>query len=266
MGSPLDKPLEIGPLRLTSRLLMGSGRYASHQEMVACLEASGAELITVAVRRVNLDQRAGTSLLDYIDRERFQILPNTAGCYTVVDALRTARLARELLDTPLVKLEVIGDPRTLLPDPLGTVEATRILAGEGFVVMAYCSDDPRLVATLEQAGAAAVMPAGSPIGSGRGVANPGNIEIARSLVELPLIVDAGLGTASDVALAMELGADGVLLNSAVAGAEDPVLMARAMKSACRAGRDAYLAGRMPSRLHAQASSPATGLLGEALSF
>jgi len=266
MGVRLDKPLEIGPLQLTSRLLMGSGRYASHEEMVACLEASGAELITVAVRRVNLDQRAGTSLLDHIDRERFQILPNTAGCYEVSDALRTARLARELLDTPLVKLEVIGDPHTLLPDPIGTVEATRILVDEGFVVMAYCSDDPRLVATLEQAGAAAVMPAGSPIGSGRGVANPGNIEIARSLVELPLIVDAGLGTASDVALAMELGADGVLLNSAVAGAEEPVLMARAMKSACRAGRDAYLAGRMPSRLHAQASSPATGLLGEALSL
>ena len=265
MGAPLDKPLKIGSLQLTSRLLMGSGRYASHQEMIACLDASGSELITVAVRRVNLDQRAGTSLLDHIDRKRFQILPNTAGCYTVADALRTARLARELLDTPLIKLEVIGDPRTLLPDPLGTVEATKILVAEGCHVMAYCSDDPRLVATLADAGAAAVMPAGSPIGSGRGVSNPGNIEIARSLVDLPLIVDAGLGTASDVAQAMELGADGVLLNSAVAGAEDPERMARAMKFACCAGRDAYLAGRMPSRLHAQASSPEAGLLGEALS-
>ena len=163
MTRPSDQPLQIGPLTLNSRLLMGSGRYASHEEMVACLEASGTELVTVAVRRVNLDQRAGTSLLDHIDSTRFQILPNTAGCYTVADALRTARLARELLETPLLKLEVIGDPETLLPDPLGTVEATRILAEEGFVVLAYCSDDPRLVVALAEAGAAAVMPAGSPI-------------------------------------------------------------------------------------------------------
>lgn len=264
MTNSANEPLQIGPLTLTSRLLMGSGRYASHGEMVACLDASGTELVTVAVRRVNLDQRAGTSLLDHIDPKRYTILPNTAGCYTVADAVRTARLARELLDTPLVKLEVIGDPRTLLPDPLGTLEATGILADEGFVVLAYCSDDPRLVVALADAGAAAVMPAGSPIGSGRGVANPGNIAIARELVSLPLIVDAGLGTASHVAQAMELGADGVLLNSAVAGAEDPILMARAMGAACRAGRDAFLAGRMPSRLHAQASSPQAGMLGEAL--
>lgn len=254
--------LRLAGLELSSRLLFGSGRFASPEEFAACLEASGSQLVTVAVRRVNLDQRAGTSVLDYIDRSRVAILPNTAGCYSAAEALRTARLARELLDTPLVKLEVIGDPRTLLPDPISTLEATRILAAEGFQVLAYCSDDPRLVASLAEAGAAAVMPAGSPIGSGRGIANPGAIAIARELVSLPLIVDAGLGTASDVAQAMELGADGVLLNSAVAGARDPLRMARAMRLACEAGRDAFLAGRIPRRLYGQASSPEVGLIGD----
>lgn len=254
----------VAGLELSSRLLMGSGRFASSEEFVACLEASGTELVTVAVRRVNLDERAGASLLDHIDRSRYQLLPNTAGCYSADEAVRTALLARELLGTPLLKLEVIGDPRTLLPDPVQTVEATRRLVAEGFQVFAYCSDDPRLVATLAEAGAAAVMPAGSPIGSGRGVANPDHIRIARELVEVPLIVDAGLGTASDVALAMELGADGVLLNSAVSGAEQPLRMARAVRLACEAGREAFRAGRIPRRLYAQASSPETGLLGAPL--
>lgn len=253
--------LEIGGVTLESRLLMGSGRFASNAEFAACLDASGTQLVTVAVRRVNLDDRAGTSLLEHIDRERFHLLPNTAGCYSAEEAVRTARLARELLDTPLLKLEVIGDPRTLLPDPLATVEATRTLVADGFQVFAYCSDDPRLVATLADNGAAAVMPAGSPIGSGRGVANPDAIRICRELVQVPLIVDAGLGTASDVALAMELGADGVLLNSAISGAEQPERMARAARLACVAGREAFLAGRIPRRLYAQASSPTDGLIG-----
>ena len=257
----MAETFEVAGLQLRSRLLMGSGRFASSEEFVGCLEASGTEVVTVAVRRVNLDDRAGASLLDHVDRDRYHLLPNTAGCYTADEAVRTALLARELLGTPLLKLEVIGDPRTLLPDPVQTVEATRRLVAEGFSIFAYCSDDPRLVATLADAGAAAVMPAGSPIGSGRGVANPDHIRIARELVDCPLIVDAGLGTASDVALAMELGADGVLLNSAISGAEEPQRMARAARLACEAGREAFRAGRIPRRLYAQASSPESGLLG-----
>jgi thiazole synthase len=221
-------------------------------------------MVTVAVRRVTLDPKQGESLLDHIDRKRYHILPNTAGCFDVESALRTARLSRELLDTPLVKLEVLGDPKTLLPDPVGTLEATKTLVAEGFTVMVYCSDDPRMGVRLAELGAAAVMPAGSPIGSGQGVLNPNAISIMLELVrDVPVIVDAGVGTASDVAFAMELGAQGVLLNTAIASAREPLRMAVAMRDACRAGRNAYLAGRIPKKRYANASSPEEGLIEEA---
>ncbi len=262
-AAPLDHPLVIDGQALSSRLFVGTGKYASHAEMCAALEASGTELVTVAIRRVNFDAKQGTSLLDHLDRERYRLLPNTAGCYTVQDAVRTAKLARDLLETPLVKLEVLGDPRTLLPDPVGTLQAAQQLAADGFRVLAYTSDDPRLAVRLVEAGVECVMPAGSPIGSGRGIANPSNLRILRELVQVPVIVDAGIGTASHVAQAMELGADGVLLNSAISGALDPVRMARAMAAACEAGRNAYLAGRIPERLYANASSPEEGLIEEA---
>ena len=252
--------LVLGEHRFRSRLFVGTGKYASHEETRAALEASGTECVTVAVRRVNLDPKAGPSLIDVIDRERFTILPNTAGCYQAEDAVRTARLAREILSTNLVKLEVLGDPKTLLPDPVGTLEATRELVADGFSVWVYTSDDPRLCVALEEAGATAVMPAGSPIGSGQGILNPNAIRIIRELVSVPVIVDAGVGTASDVAFAMELGVEGVLLNSAVALARDPVRMAAAMRDACAAGRNAYLAGRIPRRLYANASSPTEGVI------
>ena len=260
----IDAPLKIGDdIALTSRLLVGTGKYASFEETREALETSGTEMVTVAIRRVNLDPSKGESLLDHIDRERYHILPNTAGCYDVDSAVRTARLARELLDTPLVKLEVLGDPKTLLPDPIGTLEATKTLVDEGFTVMVYCSDDPRLGVRLAELGAAAVMQAGSPIGSGQGVLNPNAIRILMELVDCPVIVDAGVGTASDVAHCMELGADGVLLNTAVASARKPLLMAAAMRDACTAGRAAFLAGRIPRRLYANASSPEEGLIEEA---
>ena len=227
------------------------------------LAISGTEVVTVAIRRVNMDPSQGPSLLDYIDRERMTILPNTAGCFDAESALRTARLARELLDTPLVKLEVLGDKKTLLPDPVGTLEATRILAQEGFHVMVYTSDDPRLAVRLEEAGATAVMPAGSPIGSGQGVLNPNALRIILELCSVPVVVDAGVGTASDVALAMELGAEGVLLNTGIAGAREPLRMAAAMRDACSAGRQAYLAGRIPKKLYATASSPTEGVIAGA---
>lgn len=258
-----DEPLRIGDFELNSRLLVGTGKYESFEETREALEISGTEMVTVAIRRVNPDPATGESLLDYIDRDRYHILPNTAGCYDVESALRTARLARELLDTPLVKLEVLGDPKTLLPDPLGTLEATEILVKEGFTVMVYCSDDPRLGVRLADLGAAAVMPAGSPIGSGQGVLNPNAIRILMELVDVPVIVDAGVGTASDVAQCMELGAEGVLLNTAIAGAREPLRMAAAMRDACCAGRGAYLAGRIPKKLYANASSPEEGLIEEA---
>jgi len=258
-----DEPLRIGDYELNSRLLVGTGKYASFEETRDALEISGTEMVTVAIRRVNPDPATGESLLDYIDRDRYHILPNTAGCYDVESALRTARLARELLDTPLVKLEVLGDPKTLLPDPVGTLEATEILVNEGFTVMVYCSDDPRLGVRLADLGAAAVMPAGSPIGSGQGVLNPNAIRILMELVDVPVIVDAGVGTASDVAQCMELGAEGVLLNTAIAGAREPLRMAAAMRDACSAGRGAYLAGRIPKKLYANASSPEEGLIEEA---
>jgi thiazole synthase len=255
-----DEPLRVGSASFRSRLLVGTGKYASFELMARALEISGTQCVTVAVRRVNLDPKSGPSLLDFIDRSRTTILPNTAGCFDAASAIRTARLSREILGTKLVKLEVLGDPRTLLPDPVGTLEATRALAAEGFEVLAYTSDDPRLCVRLEEAGAAAVMPAGSPIGSGQGVLNPNAIRIALELVSVPLIVDAGVGTASDVALAMELGVAGVLLNTGIALARDPLRMAAAMRDACQAGRQAFLAGRIEKRLYANASSPTEGLV------
>jgi len=258
-----DAKLRIGSIELGSRLLVGTGKYASFEETARALEISGTEMVTVAVRRVNLDPTKGESLLDHIDRTRYHLLPNTAGCFDVESALRTARLARELLDTPLVKLEVLGDPKTLLPDPVGTLEATKVLVDEGFEVLVYCSDDPRLGVRLAELGAAAVMPAGSPIGSGQGVLNPNALSILLELVDVPVIVDAGVGTASDVAFAMELGAAGVLLNTAIAGAREPLRMAAAMRDGCRAGRNAFLAGRIPRKRYANASSPEEGLIEEA---
>ena len=257
-----DEPLRLGHALLRSRLLVGTGKYASFEEMARALEISGTDCVTVAVRRVDLDGARGPSLLDHIDRRRYQILPNTAGCYDAATAVRTAVLARELLGTELVKLEVLGDPKTLLPDPVGTLEATRELASQGFTVLVYCSDDPRLAVRLEEAGAASVMPAGSPIGSGQGVLNPNAIRITLELVRVPVIVDAGVGTASDVAIAMELGAAGVLLNTGIALARDPLRMAAAMRDACRAGRNAFLAGRIERKLYANASSPVDGVVGE----
>ncbi|HVS10168.1 MAG TPA: thiazole synthase [Planctomycetota bacterium] len=256
-----DEPLRLGSALLRSRLLVGTGKYASFDQMARALEISGTDCVTVAVRRVNLDASRGPSLLDHVDRRRYQILPNTAGCFDAATAVRTAVLARELLGTDLVKLEVLGDPKTLLPDPVGTLEATRELVSQGFTVLVYCSDDPRLAVRLEEAGAASVMPAGSPIGSGQGVLNPNAIRITLELVRVPVIVDAGVGTASDVAIAMELGAAGVLLNTGIALAREPLRMAAAMRDACRAGRNAFLAGRIERKLYANASSPPEGVVG-----
>lgn len=251
-----DTPLRLGPLTLRSRLIVGTGKYPDFETMRRAHEAAGVDCVTVAIRRVDLE--AEENLLDYIDRSRIQILPNTAGCFTVEEALRTARLARELLDTTAVKLEVIADPKSLLPDPIGTYEATRALVAEGFHVLPYTSDDPILCRRLADAGATAVMPLGSGIGSGMGILNPHNIAVIRDMVDVPVIVDAGVGTASDVAIAFELGVDGVLLNTGIARAEDPVRMARAMRLAAVAGREAFRAGRIPKRPWAQASSPMEG--------
>jgi thiazole synthase len=259
--SERDEPLVLRDVTLRSRLLVGTGKYASFEQMRDALEISGTDCVTVAVRRVNLDRSQGPSLLDFIDRERLTILPNTAGCFDAATAVRTAELSRELLGTNLVKLEVLGDPRTLLPDPLGTLEATKELVKQGFNVLVYCSDDPRLAVHLEDAGATSVMPAGSPIGSGQGVLNPNAIRILLELVKVPVIIDAGVGTASDVAVAMELGAAGVLLNTGIASAREPLRMAAAMRDACRAGRNAFLAGRIERKLYANASSPTEGVIG-----
>jgi thiazole synthase len=245
----------------TSRLFVGTGKYSSPSVMVRAHEASGAEVITVAVRRVNISDRSKESLLDYIDASRYFLLPNTAGCYTADDAVRTARLGREAGLSEWVKLEVIGDERTLFPDNEALLQATRTLVREGFVVLPYTSDDPVVCKKLEDAGAAAVMPLGAPIGSGLGIQNVNNIRIIREASRVPVIVDAGVGTASDASLAMELGADAVLMNTAIAGAQDPVGMAEAMKLAIRAGRLAYLAGRIPRKMYATASSPVEGLVG-----
>jgi thiazole synthase len=244
-----------------SRLIIGTGKYASFPVMAAAHEASGAEMVTVAVRRVNIHDRTRESLLDYIDTSRYVILPNTAGCYTADEAVRTARLGREAGLSNWVKLEVIGDEKTLFPDNEALLDATRILVKEAFIVLPYTTDDPVLCRKLEDAGAAAVMPLGAPIGSGLGIQNPNNLRIIREQARIPVIVDAGVGTASDAAVAMELGADGVLMNTAIAGATDPVGMARAMRLAVESGRLAYLAGRIPRRMHASASSPVEGLVG-----
>jgi len=245
-----------------SRLIVGTGKYRSFQEMQRCHEASGAEMVTVAVRRVNLTDRSKESLLDYIDRSKLFILPNTAGCSTADDAVRTAMLGREVGLSNWVKLEVIGDEKTLFPDNFGLVEATRILVKEGFVVLPYTNDDVVTARKLIDAGAAAVMPLAAPIGSGLGIQNPTNLRILREqITEVPMIVDAGVGTASDAAIAMELGADGILMNTAIAAADDAEMMALAMKLGVEAGRLAYEAGRMPKKLYAAASSPLHGVVG-----
>jgi thiazole synthase len=253
--------LTIANRTFSSRLIVGTGKYSSPAVMVKAHEASGAEMITVAVRRVNIADRSRESLLDYIDPAKYFILPNTAGCYTADEAIRTARLGREAGLSNWVKLEVIGDERTLFPDTAALVEATRALVREGFVVLPYTNDDPIVCRKLQDEGAAAIMPLGAPIGSGLGIQNVNNLRIIRELARVPLIVDAGVGTASDAALAMELGADGVLMNTAIAGAQDPVAMADAMKLAVRAGRLAYTAGRIPRKMYATASSPVEGMIG-----
>ena len=256
-----DSPLVIAGRTFSSRLIVGSGKYPSHAVMAQSIAASGADMVTVAVRRVNISDRSRESLLDYIDMDRIAILPNTAGCYTADEAIRTAHLAREAGLSDWIKLEVIGDERTLFPDNEALVEATRVLVRDGFVVLPYTSDDVVVCRKLEEAGAAAVMPLGAPIGSGLGIQNVNNLRIIREFVRLPLIVDAGVGTASDAALAMELGADGVLMQTAIAGAEKPVAMAEAMKYAVLAGRLAYVSGRIPQKMYATASSPVEGMVG-----
>ncbi len=266
---PDDKPLVIGQYRFRSRLITGTGKYASYELMRDCLAASGCEVTTVAVRRERLVDKEGRNILDYLDLKRYTILPNTAGCFSAEDAVRHARLARELLSNlgnpgaEWVKLECLGDPKTLLPDPVATLRATEQLVKEGFQVLVYTSDDPIMAKHLKAAGAASVMPAGSPIGSGQGVLNANNIRIILEYLkdgdpDYPVIVDAGVGAASDVSVAMELGCDGVLLNTAIAHARDPLRMAHAMRQACEAGRLSYLAGRIPRKLYAQASSPMEG--------
>lgn len=255
----MEDLLEIGGRRFRSRLMVGTGKYSSYDVMVKALEESGAEVVTVAIRRVNLD-RTKESLLDYIDPKRYTILPNTAGCYTADEAIRTARLAREALETDLIKLEVIGDEKTLMPDNGALLEAAKVLVKEGFTVLPYTNDDPVVAKRLEDIGCAAVMPLAAPIGSGLGIRNPYNIRIILEMVKVPVIVDAGVGIASDAAIAMELGCDGVLMNTGIAGAKDPVKMARAMRLAVEAGRLAYLAGRIPKKLYASASSPIEGMV------
>jgi thiazole synthase len=270
-AAPADHPLRVGDRTFTSRLITGTGKYASMPLMRAALDASACEVTTVAVRRERLFNAEGRSLLEFLDLSRLTILPNTAGCFSAEDAIRVARLGRDILEqlnnpgASWVKLEVLGDKKTLLPDPAGTVEATRELVKDGFQVLAYTSDDPIAALRIKEAGATSVMPAGSPIGSGQGVLNPSNIVLCLELLKqgdptYPVIVDAGVGAASDVSIAMELGADGVLLNTAIAHAQDPVLMATAMKHACLAGRASYLAGRIPKRLYASASSPWEGTI------
>jgi thiazole synthase len=258
----MSDKLTIAGREFSSRLIVGTGKYRSFQEMQRCHEATGADMVTVAVRRVNLTDRTKESLLDYIDRARIFILPNTAGCYTADDAIRTAMLGREVGLSNWVKLEVIGDEKTLFPDNVGLLEATRVLVKEGFVVLPYTNDDVVNARKLIDAGAAAVMPLAAPIGSGLGVQNPANLRILREMITtVPMIVDAGVGTASDAAIAMELGADGILMNTAIAAAEDSLKMAQAMKLATVAGRLAYESGRMPKKLYASASSPLAGVVG-----
>lgn len=250
----------IGDHVFTSRLIVGTGKYASFDLMNEALDASGAELVTVAIRRLQLNAAPGAGLLDHLDRARYRLLPNTAGCYSAEDAVLTARLARQALGTDLVKLEVIGDSRTLFPDSEETVRAARILVKDGFVVLPYCTDDPIVCRKLVDAGCPVVMPLAAPIGSGRGISNPDTLRIIIETVHVPVIVDAGVGTASEAALAMELGCSGVLMNTAIAGADDPVRMARAMRLGVEGGRLAFEAGRIPRRLYASASSPTAGVV------
>ncbi|MCW5980991.1 MAG: thiazole synthase [Bryobacteraceae bacterium] len=257
----MSDTLKIADREFGSRLIVGTGKYRSFQEMARCHAASGADMVTVAVRRVNLTDKSKESLLDYIDRSKFFILPNTAGCYSAEEAIRTARLAREVGLSNWVKLEVIGDERTLFPDNEGLLEATRVLVKEGFVVLPYTNDDLIFAKKLADAGAAAVMPLGAPIGSGMGIQNVSSLRILREMITtVPLIVDAGVGTASDATLAMELGYDGILMNTAIAGADEPEKMALAMKYAVTAGRLAFEAGRIPRKLYATASSPLDGVV------
>jgi thiazole synthase len=256
----MDDKLVIRDIEFKSRLWVGTGKYKDFEDTKKAIEASGADVVTVAVRRVNIIDKKSENLLDYIDPKKYKILPNTAGCYNVEDALRYSRLAREAGISDLIKLEVIGDEKTLFPDNIGLLKATEILAKEGFIVLPYTNDDPVMAQRLVDAGAAAVMPLAAPIGSGLGIRNPYNIKIILEQAKVPIIVDAGVGTASDVAIAMELGCDGVLLNTAIAGARDPIAMATAMKHAVIAGRLAYKAGRIPKKLYATASSPIEGML------
>ncbi|MEM9290480.1 MAG: thiazole synthase [Acidobacteriota bacterium] len=260
VAEPAAEPLVIADRTFSSRLLIGTGKYPDFETMAAAHAASGAEVVTVALRRVNLDARGEGSMLDYIDPKKYLLLPNTAGCYTADDAIRTARLARELGGWNWVKLEVIGDPDTLFPDVVGLLEATEVLVKEGFVVLPYTNDDPIVCQKLADLGAAAVMPLGAPIGSGMGLRNRANLQIILEQAKVPVIVDAGVGTASDAAIAMEMGVDGVLMNTAIAGAQDPVRMAHAMRLAIRAGHLAATSGRIPKKLYATASSPLQGLI------
>lgn len=257
-----DTPLVVGDYQFNSRLLVGTGKYKDMQETKAAIEMSGAEVVTVAIRRTNIGQNENEpNLLDVIPPEKYTILPNTAGCFTAKDAVRTCQLARELLDGhKLVKLEVLADQKTLYPQMPETLKAAEVLVKDGFDVMVYCSDDPILAKELEDMGCVAVMPLAAPIGSGLGVQNPYNIQLILEEANVPIIVDAGVGTASDAAVAMELGCDGVLMNTAIAAAQDPVLMASAMKLGVQAGREAFLAGRMPRKRYASASSPIDGLI------
>jgi thiazole synthase len=254
-----EDPFVLGGKTFHSRLIVGTGKYASFPVMKEALEKSGAEIVTVAVRRINISDRSQESLLDYIDTKRLMILPNTAGCYTAEDAIRIAMLGREAGLSNWVKLEVIGDEKTLFPDTEALLVATKTLVKEGFVVLPYTNDDPIMARKLADAGAAAVMPLGAPIGSGMGIQNPSNIRILLEAVSVPVIVDAGVGVASDAAIALELGCDAVLMNTGIAGAQDPVAMAEAMKLAVQAGRLAFKAGRISKRLYAAASSPAQGI-------
>lgn len=256
----MNDRLIISGIEFNSRLWVGTGKYRDFEETRKAIEASGTDVVTVAVRRVNILNRESENLLDYIDPKKYKILPNTAGCYTVDDALRYARLAREAGISDMIKLEVIADEKTLFPDTEGLVKATKILVKEGFIVFPYTNDDPIVAKKLEDAGAAAVMPLGAPIGSGLGIRNPYNIKIILETVKIPVIVDAGVGTASDATIAMELGCDAVLINTGIAGARDPVAMAEAMKHAVIAGRLAFKAGRIPKKLYATASSPIEGMI------
>ena len=255
-----DDTWEVAGKRFKSRLIIGTGKYEDYEVNRLAAEAAGAEIITVAIRRVNLDDPSKPLLVDYLDPKKYTYLPNTAGCFTTDDALRTLRLAREACGWDLVKLEILGEKRTLYPMMPETLEATETLTKEGFQVMVYCSDDPIMCKRLEDVGAVAIMPLGAPIGSGLGIQNPVNIRLIKEQSNVPVIVDAGVGTASDATIAMELGCDGVLMNTAIAEAKDPVRMARAMKAAVEAGRDAYLAGRMAKKMYADPSSPLAGLI------